>query len=257
MTVEACAALVARGDPDRFAATMAAPPALRPRLWPLYAVNLELARAAWVSPEPLVCQMRLQWWVDTLLGMGQGAPKAHEVAGPLDALVTESGLPVDLLAGMAEARFWDTAPDPFADTAALWGYLDQTAGNLMWAAALALGAAAPAEATVRSFAQGAGLASWFCATAELMTRNRQPLPDTSSGAIRSLARDGLARIDTARRLRHTVPAAARPALFPGWQAAGLLRQAVARPDRVLSGRLGISEFSRRGGLAWCALTGRF
>ncbi len=41
MSLEACAALVERGDPDRHAAAMAAPPAARARLWPLYAFNLE------------------------------------------------------------------------------------------------------------------------------------------------------------------------------------------------------------------------
>ena len=38
----ACAALVERADPDRFAATMAAPVAARARLWPLYALNIEV-----------------------------------------------------------------------------------------------------------------------------------------------------------------------------------------------------------------------
>ncbi|MFN5827641.1 MAG: phytoene synthase, partial [Rhodobacterales bacterium] len=37
MTVAACAALVQRGDPDRFMAVMAAPVAARARLFPLYA----------------------------------------------------------------------------------------------------------------------------------------------------------------------------------------------------------------------------
>ncbi len=107
--IAACAALVEKGDPDRFAATMAAPPPARLKLWPLYAYNLELAKAAWVSPEPMVCLMRLQWWADTVAVMGQGAPrKAHEVAGPLHDLVAATGLPVALLAGMAGARDWDT-----------------------------------------------------------------------------------------------------------------------------------------------------
>ena len=44
----ACAALVERGDPGRFRATMAAPLAARRVLFPLYAFNLEVARAPWV-----------------------------------------------------------------------------------------------------------------------------------------------------------------------------------------------------------------
>ena len=45
MSVEACAELVERGDPDRFRAIMAAPPEARAQLFPLYAFNLEVARA--------------------------------------------------------------------------------------------------------------------------------------------------------------------------------------------------------------------
>ncbi len=52
MNLRDCAERVEKGDPDRFAATMAAPPAARARLWPLYAVNLEIARAPWASSEP-------------------------------------------------------------------------------------------------------------------------------------------------------------------------------------------------------------
>ncbi|PKP73045.1 MAG: phytoene synthase, partial [Alphaproteobacteria bacterium HGW-Alphaproteobacteria-6] len=49
MSLAACAEMVRAGDPDRFAATMAAAPAIRDRLWPLYAANLEIARAPWAA----------------------------------------------------------------------------------------------------------------------------------------------------------------------------------------------------------------
>jgi 15-cis-phytoene synthase len=57
MTVNACAALVQRGDPDRFAAVMAAPVEARARLFVIYAWNLEVARAPWVTSEPLIAEM--------------------------------------------------------------------------------------------------------------------------------------------------------------------------------------------------------
>ncbi|MCR9114839.1 MAG: phytoene synthase, partial [Rhodobacteraceae bacterium] len=41
----ACAGLVQRGDPDRFAATMAAPVAARAGLFAIYAFNVEVSRA--------------------------------------------------------------------------------------------------------------------------------------------------------------------------------------------------------------------
>ena len=86
MTVDACAALVERGDPDRFAATMAAPVAARAQLWPLYAFNLEVARAPWVTKEPMIAEMRLQWWRDVV---AEPTPRAHDVAGPLQALIRD------------------------------------------------------------------------------------------------------------------------------------------------------------------------
>ncbi|MFM2390434.1 MAG: hypothetical protein RLZZ437_1989, partial [Pseudomonadota bacterium] len=93
MTVDACAAIVQRGDPDRFAAVMAAPRQARAPLLVLYAFNLEVARAPWVAKEPMIAEMRLQWWRDVL----EGPRRAHEVAGPLHDLIAEKGLAVDVL----------------------------------------------------------------------------------------------------------------------------------------------------------------
>ena len=47
--VIACAKLVERGDPLRFRSVMAAPSNLRPALFTLFAFNLEVARAPWVT----------------------------------------------------------------------------------------------------------------------------------------------------------------------------------------------------------------
>ena len=62
MSLQACADLVARGDPDRFRATMAGPLAARRVLFPLYAFNIEVSRAPWVTGEPIIAEMRLQFW---------------------------------------------------------------------------------------------------------------------------------------------------------------------------------------------------
>ena len=66
MSIDACAALVRRGDPDRFRAAMTAAPDQRGRLMVLYAFNLEVARAPWVASEPMLAEMRLQWWADAI-----------------------------------------------------------------------------------------------------------------------------------------------------------------------------------------------
>jgi hypothetical protein len=136
-------------------------------------------------------------------------------------------------------------------------YLDATAGGLMWTAARALGAPAETEPVVRGFAWGAGLAAFLRAIPELEARGRRPLPDGRPGAIQTLAREGLQRIADARRSRHGLPAQAAPALYAGWQATALLKQAAADPTRVAQGSLGLSEFSRRARLLAVSLTGRW
>jgi phytoene/squalene synthetase len=64
MSLDAIADGLRRADPDRFAAAMAAPPAARAGLLALYSVNIDMARAPWASAEPLVAEMRVQWWGD-------------------------------------------------------------------------------------------------------------------------------------------------------------------------------------------------
>jgi len=257
MSVEACAALVETGDPDRFAAAMAAPPAARARLWPLYALNLELARAPWASAEPLVAEMRLQWWVDTLDRIAGGErPRTHEVAGPLADLIAETGQPTQPLQAIAEARRLDCWGEPFAGTEGLLAYLGDTSGNLMLAAGQALGAPEAAHATLQDAGLAAGIAGWLVAVPDLTARGRAPLPDAAPEAIAALARTGLASLTRARNSRTTLPAAAIPALFPAWQAKALLSLAARDPARVTQNTLRLSEFSRRGRLLLTATTGR-
>lgn len=258
MSVEDCAALVERGDPARFAATMAAPAGVRGPLWPLYAVNLEIARAPWASAEPMVAEMRLQWWIDTIRGLAGGDERrGHPVIEALAPVLAREPAIAPLLAALAEARRWDCWREAFADRRAFDAYLDRTSGNLMWAAALALGAPATAEPAVRDFAWGAGLARWFAAAPELEARGRIPFVDGRPAALAALAAEGRARMASARAAARLIPPAARPALWPAPEAGAILRQAAAAPGRVAAGTLGVSPFRRSALLLWCAATGRF
>ncbi len=162
MTLDACAGIVARGDPDRFLATMSVPAAARLRLWPLYAFNVEVARAPWLTTEPMIAEMRLQWWRDALDEIDAGKPaRAHEVAGPLAALMTEARLSGAVLDQMVLARRWDIAKAAFEDDAAFAAHIDQTAGNLMWMAFCALGAPAGLAPTARGIGWASGVANWL------------------------------------------------------------------------------------------------
>jgi len=255
MSVAACAELVKRGDPDRFLAVMAAPRETRARLFTLYAFNLEVARAPWVTQEPLIAEMRLQWWRDVVADAGSGVARAHAVAGPLHALIHDFGLPVAVLDRLIAARRRDIERAPFAGPAELEAYLADTGAGLMWLAARALGAPDAAEAPVRAYGWASAAAGYLCAVPALVARGRLPLPDALDAA--GLARLGLDRLAEARGGRRAVPRTVAPALLPGWQAAPILARALADPGAVATGRLGLAEVRRRGRLLWQAATGRW
>jgi len=175
MSLQACADIVAKGDRDGFAAVMAAPVEARRILFPVQAFALEVAKAPWASQEPVIAQMRLQFWRDAVEEAEAGKARAHEVAAPL-AEAVEAGVPGGPLVALVDAREWDIAREPFADEAEFWAYIDG-AGGLIWAAAKGLGAPESAEAGLRGWGRGAALARFFAAVPELESRGLMPLVD--------------------------------------------------------------------------------
>jgi phytoene/squalene synthetase len=248
----ACADIVRRADPSRFRATMAVPVAARVRLFPIYAFNVEVARAPWVAKEPIIAEMRLQWWRDVLAEIAVGgAVRRHEVATPLAAVLDATG--ARLLDALIEARRADIERAPFADEAALWTYLDATSGNLMRVAARVLGAAD--EAALRPAGLALGLANWLRAIPALEAAGRAPLPDGRAQAVRRLAQEGLAHLRAARAHRAGVSRAARPALLPLWEAGAVLARAARDPAAVAAGRLDPAPITSGALLAFRALSG--
>jgi phytoene/squalene synthetase len=256
MTLDACAALVERADPDRFLATMAAPPAARRVLFPLYAFNVEVSRAPWVTEEPMIAEMRLQFWRDVADEIGAGKPaRAHEVVAPLAAILRPED--ARLLDELAAARRWDIYKDAFEDQAHFDAYLNATSGNLIWAAARALGAADTAEAPMRDFGFAMGVAGMLRAVPELEARGRVPLLDGTPQGVRDLAGRGLAALAAARERRGDVPKLAWPALYAGWRAEVTLKAAQDLPERVIEGKLDDSVFARGARLLWVTSSGRW
>jgi phytoene synthase len=249
MTVEACAGLLERGDPDRFAATMATPPALRRILFPLYAFNMEVARAPWLTSEPMIAEMRLQWWRDALQEIGAGGPvRRHEVTLPLAPLLDVSACAT--LDRLIAARRWDIYKDPFEDDADFARYLDETGAGLMWIAARAAGAAAHHEGDVRAWGRATALANFLRAVPALEAAGRVPLVDGRPQAVADLARAALDSLP-----RGPVPEPVAGVVLAAWQTRVVLRQAANQPARVAQGTLGQSEFARRFGLLRAAAFG--
>ncbi len=231
---------------------MAAPPERRGGLFALYAFNLEVARAPWVTKEAMLAQMRLQFWRDVLRGE---APPVHEIAPPLMDLVAEKRLDIDVLLRVIDAREVEIGTKaPFADAAGLWRYLEDGAGALLALAVQALDGPA-SHPDVISLGTAQGLANYLMAIPALEQAGRLPLPDGRPEAIAALAKQGLDRLNAAQPGLRRVPKSARPALLAAWRSKAILTQAMTEPARVSQGALGQSEFARRGSLLWRASVG--
>lgn len=239
MSLQACADIVAKGDPDRFAAAMAAPVAARATLFPLFAFNVEVARAPWVASEPMIGEMRLQWWRDALDEIATGKTvRKHEVTTPLAEV-----LPRDMAArldGLVAARRWDIYSDAFEDAAHFSDYLEKTGGVLMWAAAKSLGAPDSAERSVLDFGSATAMARFLCAVPELEARGRTPLVDGRPEAVAALAQAALNAVEP-----KGLPKPVLPALLEGWQTRTLLTQISKQPQLVAAGEVGQSAFRKK------------
>ncbi|UWP90430.1 squalene/phytoene synthase family protein [Aliiroseovarius crassostreae] len=242
--LNACAQMVQKGDPDRFLAAMTGRPDERARLFPLYAFNLEIARAPFMSNEPMVALVRLQFWRDVIEGK---AVVAHEVATPLQELIAAGQLDRGLLEQMVDAREGDVDGIGRQGASSILAYAKATSGVLM-----AASADGDREGLVR-FGTALGVSNWLNSLPELARVGRGHVPP-SDEVIAELANAGLAELKAARR---SLPRKGSGALRSGWRAEAILTRAKSSPDLATAGALGGSEFSRRARLLWLSALGRW
>ncbi|MBB6251371.1 phytoene/squalene synthase family protein [Nitrospirillum iridis] len=273
-----CLETVRRQDPDRFLTLLFAPADRREDLAALYAFNHEVAKTREVVTEPMLGQIRLQWWRDSIAGIYEGEPRRHEVVQPLAQAVRRHGLDraqFDLLVDAREADMDDATP---ADLACLVNYAEVTSAPLVRLALQVLGV--PPEGVVDTVAAHVGRAWALTGILRAVPflarghRSRMPLdlmdkyaasepllfelkPQPGLAAVaKEVAGAARAELAAARRLRRHVPRAAVPALLPARLAgAALNRLAKAgydplapdllRPDGLRAARLGWAAFSGR------------
>ncbi len=126
-----CADMVRRLDKDRFLTALFAPEPGRARLMALYAFNLEVARTREQVSEPMIGEIRLQWWRDALDAIYKGSPPEHEVAQALARAIGEAQLERGVLDRLIDARSFDLYDAPMATLDDLVRYLEDTSSGLM------------------------------------------------------------------------------------------------------------------------------
>lgn len=273
------ARLVRRRDPDRFLATLFAPPERREDLLALYAFNYEVAKTREVVSEPMLGEIRLQWWRDGIDAIYAGGPvRKHEVLEPLAIAIRGRALSRVHFDRLIDGRARDLQAEPPASLAELEAYADDTSARLVWLALEALGERGEAALQAgRAVGIGYALAgllralpfharakrlylpSDLCAAAGL--RVAQDLFELRVSAalrqvVQRVAAAAAEHLATARALRRHVSRAALPALLPAVLAsADLARLAragydpfdrrLAAPDPRRSWRLTLAALARR------------
>ncbi len=133
---------VRRYDHDRFMTAIFAPPVAREHLFAIYAFNIEIAKTGEVVSEPLIGQIRLQWWRDTLDRLYANEVVAHGVARPLGQAIAAAGLDRAQFDRLIDAREFDLDQTPTGDMAALRTYAEDTGAPLVAMAVKAAGGGA-------------------------------------------------------------------------------------------------------------------
>jgi hypothetical protein len=258
MSIEACADLVERGDPDRFLSAMTAAPEDRGALFVLYAFNLEVVRAPWLTAEAMIAEMRLQWWADAIEEIYERrAVRRHEVVTPLAEIIADKGLDRVAFEALIEARRWDIYKEPHADRAALDQYISDTSAGLMWLGAQSLGAEAEHRSAIIDYGYAVGIAALLKAIPALENAQKYPLVDGTPEGVAELAKTALVRLKAARIALRGLPEPARAALRSGWMTQNNLKTAVASPALVASGDLEPAEFYKKIRLLWKTTTSSF
>src|SRR5438477_4942047 len=154
------AALVRQHDRDRYQTTLFAPAERHEALLALYAFNYEIARVRETVTQPMLGQIRLQWWREVLDAAYAGAPpRNHPVAVALTAAIREFGLARELFDRLVDTRERDLADEPPASLAALGAYAEGSSVPLVQLAFQVLGARDTAiEKTARHVGIGYALA---------------------------------------------------------------------------------------------------
>ncbi len=265
-----------RHDRDRFQLALFAPSARRPAIMALYAFNYEVARIREVASEPMLGQIRLQWWRDALAEIYAGAsPHRHEVVTPLAEAIRAQDLSRVHFDAILDAREADILDQRPADAASLETYAEETSSRLIFLALEILGAPAPEAARAVGIAHA--LAGLLAAVPFHARMKRCYLPDDRVAALgldvdrtlfelkpspplAQIAREivGRARqtLDEAGPLLGAAPRAALPALLP----AVLARRRLKRIERVnynlFDPRLSVPDGTQSLRLLWAATRGR-
>ncbi|HSK39267.1 MAG TPA: phytoene/squalene synthase family protein [Arenibaculum sp.] len=230
-----CGQEVRRHDNDRFLTSLFAPADRREGLFALYAFNLEIAKTREVVTEPMLGQIRLQWWREAVEEMYAGNVRHHEVLQSLDGEVRRHDLTRACFDMLIDAREADLEDDPPATLDCLESYAEATGAPLVRLALEVLGVRDAAAGTAARHVGIAWALTGLLRAVRFHARSRRLYlprnlldrhevstarlfdlkpPEGMRIVVKSIADTARRHLAEARAQRGRIPRKALPALLP-------------------------------------------
>jgi phytoene synthase len=269
-----------RAEPDRYLAALLAPAGVQTPLLALTAFVADVATIPERVSQPLLGEMRLQWWRDCLAGLPQGSAAGHPVAEELARHVAAGTISVKDLLRIVDARSHDLTGEFHPDADALARHLGASEGLPFALAARLAGDEPWPDALIEAAGLAYGLARGFLRLGRLLWTGgapitasalqaagldsahlrQQPAPEHVAASVEAMAQE-------ARAVALRALASARAGLRERGRAArtGALPLVLVEPYFAAQQRLGPNRLSaetdllplaRAWRLAWAALSGR-
>ena len=200
-----CQRMAREGDRDAYLAALFAPEPARGDLWALQAFAHELARIAPLVSEPMLGEIRLQWWREAMERLFTGRIDNHPVIAALAAAHARTPFAQAPFETLMDARSRDFDPAPFDSLEALTSHAQDLAGSLF---ALSFSVLAPGR-DLTPLAQAAGRALILARAAQGLFHPHTDLP---AALVAAEARHALE--EARARLSKDDAARLRPALLP-------------------------------------------
>lgn len=273
-----CAEQVRRFDHDRYLCSLFVPASARAGVMALYAFNVEIARIRDQIREPMMGQIRLQWWREVIEHARQGDLRQHPVALALGSAIRAHDLPAQPFEALLVARERDLENEPPESLAVLETYAEDTSATLI---GLALGVLGQGGGAARAAGRHVGIA-WALtgllrAVPYHAVRRQLFLPrdlTTAAGldieamvagrpgeplrvVARQIAETARRHLDAAQALRANVPRGAVPALLPAVLAERYLDRLERGGFSLFDDAVQRPSGDRAARLFWAALRGRY
>ena len=121
-----------KADPDRYRAALMSARQGRQDLLILYAFHYELSKVPDVTSEPMLGQIRYEWWREAIDEIYTGREvRRHEISTPLAEMLIRADVPRFWIDRLIDGRARDLDPQAFTDMDDAREYARQTSGQLM------------------------------------------------------------------------------------------------------------------------------